>query len=84
MARQYSDQMSCAACQLVWDMNDPEPPVCPQRPATDQRTTPSFSTPIKVTADDHVYSPEPGVLVTSVHYETDPKTGKRRVIIGFG
>jgi hypothetical protein len=21
-------QMRCAACGLVWDMNDPEPPVC--------------------------------------------------------
>lgn len=29
-ARQYSDQMSCAACGLTWDVNDPEPPICPQ------------------------------------------------------
>lgn len=27
-ARQYSDQMLCAACGLAWDMNDPEPPEC--------------------------------------------------------
>lgn len=27
-ARQYSDQMVCAACGLAWDMNDPEPPAC--------------------------------------------------------
>lgn len=27
-ARQYSDQMSCAACGLVWDTNDPDPPEC--------------------------------------------------------
>lgn len=27
-ARQYSDQMSCHRCGLVWDMNDPEPPEC--------------------------------------------------------
>lgn len=28
LARQYSDQMACDACGLVWDMNDPEPPTC--------------------------------------------------------
>lgn len=27
-ARQYSDQMYCARCSLVWDVNDPLPPVC--------------------------------------------------------
>jgi len=27
-ARQYSDQMICSACGLVWDLNDPEPPAC--------------------------------------------------------
>lgn len=27
-ARQHSDQMICHKCGLVWDMNDPEPPVC--------------------------------------------------------
>ncbi len=27
-ARQYSDQMMCDRCTLVWDMNDPEPPDC--------------------------------------------------------
>jgi hypothetical protein len=29
-ARQHSDQMICAACGLVWDTNDPEPPSCKQ------------------------------------------------------
>lgn len=29
-ARQYSDEMSCAACGLSWDMNDPNPPKCRQ------------------------------------------------------
>lgn len=29
LARQYSDQMQCA-CGLAWDMNDPDPPECPQ------------------------------------------------------
>ena len=28
LARQYGDQMSCAACGLTWDTNDPEPPDC--------------------------------------------------------
>lgn len=28
LARQYSDQMVCHKCGLVWDMNDPEPPEC--------------------------------------------------------
>ena len=27
-ARQYSDQMICGKCALVWDVNDPDPPVC--------------------------------------------------------
>lgn len=27
-ARQYSDQMNCRRCGLVWDMNDPHPPPC--------------------------------------------------------
>lgn len=27
-ARQYGDQMICAACGLNWDTNDPEPPQC--------------------------------------------------------
>ena len=27
-ARQYGDQMICAACGLNWDVNDPEPPTC--------------------------------------------------------
>ena len=27
-ARQYGDQMICAACGLNWDVNDPEPPEC--------------------------------------------------------
>jgi hypothetical protein len=30
LARQTSDQMTCHACGLVWDMNDPEPPTCNQ------------------------------------------------------
>ena len=29
LARQVSDQKSCAPCGLLWDMNDPEPPPCP-------------------------------------------------------
>lgn len=27
-ARQYGDQLICAACGLNWDVNDPEPPQC--------------------------------------------------------
>lgn len=27
-ARQFSDQMCCSKCNLAWDMNDPEPPLC--------------------------------------------------------
>lgn len=27
-AIQCSDQMVCAACDLGWDMNDPDPPAC--------------------------------------------------------
>lgn len=29
-ARQQSDQMHCSNCGLTWDMNDPEPPECPE------------------------------------------------------
>lgn len=28
LARQHSDQMTCAACGLAWDVNDPDPPAC--------------------------------------------------------
>lgn len=28
LARQYGDQMICAACGLTWDTNDREPPDC--------------------------------------------------------
>lgn len=31
-ARQYSDQMSCSECGLVWDMNDDDPPECGAEP----------------------------------------------------
>jgi hypothetical protein len=27
-AKQFSDQMVCTECVLVWDMNDPAPPRC--------------------------------------------------------
>lgn len=27
-AHQYSDQMHCHKCGLVWDMDDPDPPQC--------------------------------------------------------
>jgi len=27
-AKQHSDQMVCGDCGNVWDMNDPEPPIC--------------------------------------------------------
>ncbi len=27
-ARQFSDQMSCDRCGLVWDLNDDDPPEC--------------------------------------------------------
>lgn len=27
-ARQYSDEMHCHKCGLVWDVNDPDPPIC--------------------------------------------------------
>lgn len=36
-ARQYSDQMMCDRCALVWDMNDPEPPECEPFPLRRQR-----------------------------------------------
>lgn len=28
VARYESDQVRCAACRLVWDRNDPDPPEC--------------------------------------------------------
>ena len=27
-ARQYSDQMECARCGHIWDINDSDPPEC--------------------------------------------------------
>lgn len=30
VARRYSDQMICESCNLVWDVNDPDPPECKQ------------------------------------------------------
>lgn len=36
-ARRYSDQLNCAACGLVWDINDPEPPKC--KPAARRRSS---------------------------------------------
>jgi len=36
-ARQYSDQKVCHRCNLVWDMNDPEPPECRPEPGEKQR-----------------------------------------------
>lgn len=33
-ALQYSDQMNCTACGLVWDVNDPDPPPCKVKEAT--------------------------------------------------
>ena len=28
VARQYSDQKICTRCELMWDMNDDDPPKC--------------------------------------------------------
>lgn len=39
-ARQYSDQMNCARCGLVWDVNDPEPPVCAKKVEAEYTTKP--------------------------------------------
>jgi hypothetical protein len=33
-AKRHSDQMVCHECGLVWDVNDPEPPACPQKAAS--------------------------------------------------
>lgn len=30
-ARQQSDQMRCVRCNIIWDTNDHDPPVCPKR-----------------------------------------------------
>ena len=39
-AIQYSDQMNCARCGLVWDVNDPEPPVCAKKIEAEYVTDP--------------------------------------------
>lgn len=39
-AYQVSDQMTCPACGLTWDMNDPEPPPCSPRTHARRHTTP--------------------------------------------
>lgn len=86
--RRADGSYTCDACKASWDADDEAPCQNPQRVEEKQLAlgpeyAPPARPPIRVTFDDHVYSPEPGVLITSVHYETDPKTGKRRVIIGF-
>lgn len=37
-ARQYSDEMHCHKCGLVWGLNDPDPPECQpkQKPSTER------------------------------------------------
>lgn len=30
-AQQQNDEMFCAACNLRWDMNDTDPPYCPEK-----------------------------------------------------
>lgn len=30
-ATQQSDEMFCAHCNIRWDMNDPDPPPCPEK-----------------------------------------------------
>jgi hypothetical protein len=37
-ARQYSDQMNCTKCGLIWDMNDHEPPRCGKKFAKESFT----------------------------------------------
>lgn len=31
-ATRQSDEMVCAKCRLRWDVSDPEPPLCANRP----------------------------------------------------
>lgn len=35
-ARQFSDHMVCAKCDLAWDVNDCDPPSCKRCAATDE------------------------------------------------
>lgn len=37
-ARQFSDMMTCSTCELQWDTNDSEPPVCPLLKAAYERS----------------------------------------------
>lgn len=37
-ARQFSDMMTCSPCELQWDTNDSEPPVCPLLKAAYERS----------------------------------------------
>mgnify|MGYP003387861937 CR=1 FL=1 len=40
-ARQYSDEMVCHECGLLWDKNDPEPPACGKGAKETRCATPS-------------------------------------------
>lgn len=36
-ATAQGDQWSCSRCKLLWDMNDPDPPVCLPKAAKRQK-----------------------------------------------
>jgi len=51
-AYQVSDQMNCARCGFVWDVNDPDPPKCsPGREEVRKQYTPP-SKPLDETRDE--------------------------------
>jgi len=53
-ARQYSDQMCCGRCGLVWDMNDPEPPDClTDRQISERKAREAIETMKEVLSDDN-------------------------------
>lgn len=34
-AQRQANEMRCARCGLLWDLNDPEPPACPRQAQTE-------------------------------------------------
>lgn len=49
-AQQFSDQMICHKCGLIWDMNDPDPPECQRKNIASRK--PPKTQPVVVTTTE--------------------------------
>ena len=72
-ARQVSDQMSCPACGLVWDMNDPDPPACQtiQQREVEKMKQVIANEPEEHTIDEFICDHLPAVAASRIKWEID-------------